>query len=411
MGIVLRRVFRYTWIGVCLITLVTLPGCAVVLHRHHYSLQYLAWFIAGVFVLLTLPISLYDVTQHYEHFTKPKLQRHVARVLWMVPIYSVDSWLALRFPAAGIYLNTLRECYEAYVIYNFYMYLIAYLEEAGEGSDTGALGDKEPFPHIWPVSCALNPWPPGREFIRKCKNGMLNYVVLRPITTLVAFITEMIGVYGHNQLFNWRRAYLYCALTNNFSQTWALYCLALLYLAYQRELAPMNPFYKFLCVKATVFFSFWQALAIMIMLRIGLFAGMSGPFEETAVAEGLQNFAICIEMFFASLLHSKAFSARQFRDATFPSRSVSEHLRDMFDIEDVVDEVQQRAVHLRNQFSKSVSLSRLADLTQQAMSGRVADLKSLKEPEINSNDAKTSIAISEEEILLVSLPMQPSYPL
>jgi hypothetical protein len=34
---------------------------------------------------------------HTEYYTRPRLQRHVIRILWMVPIYGVDAWLALRF--------------------------------------------------------------------------------------------------------------------------------------------------------------------------------------------------------------------------------------------------------------------------------------------------------------------------
>ena len=32
-----------------------------------------------------------------EYFSRPKLQIRVIRILWMVPIYALDSWLALRF--------------------------------------------------------------------------------------------------------------------------------------------------------------------------------------------------------------------------------------------------------------------------------------------------------------------------
>jgi len=34
---------------------------------------------------------------HTEYYTRPRLQRHVIRILWMVPIYSIDAWFALRF--------------------------------------------------------------------------------------------------------------------------------------------------------------------------------------------------------------------------------------------------------------------------------------------------------------------------
>jgi hypothetical protein len=41
------------------------------------------------------------------------------RILWMVPIYALDSWLSLMLgvlcrPSDAIYPDTLRECYEAY---------------------------------------------------------------------------------------------------------------------------------------------------------------------------------------------------------------------------------------------------------------------------------------------------------
>ncbi len=37
---------------------------------------------------------------HVEYYTQPRLQRHVIRILWMVPIYAVDAWFALRFRCA-----------------------------------------------------------------------------------------------------------------------------------------------------------------------------------------------------------------------------------------------------------------------------------------------------------------------
>ena len=56
-----------------------------------------AWFIAGLFVLLALPVSIYEVAMQLEYFSRPKLQIRVIRILWMVPVYALDSWFALRF--------------------------------------------------------------------------------------------------------------------------------------------------------------------------------------------------------------------------------------------------------------------------------------------------------------------------
>ena len=84
--------------------------------------------VGGVFVLMALPISLWDITQHVAHESAPHLQRHVVRILWMVPIYAVNAWSSLVFPAAAVYLDSLRECYEAYVIYNFMRFLLNFLQ-------------------------------------------------------------------------------------------------------------------------------------------------------------------------------------------------------------------------------------------------------------------------------------------
>jgi hypothetical protein len=64
-----------------------------------------AWFIAGIFVLLALPVTVYEVAMQLEYFSRPKLQIRVIRILWMVPIYALDSWFALRFKASTLPLK------------------------------------------------------------------------------------------------------------------------------------------------------------------------------------------------------------------------------------------------------------------------------------------------------------------
>jgi Organic solute transporter Ostalpha len=58
----------------------------------------------------------------------------------MLYIYCIQ-WFAMKFPDAAIYLDTARECYEAYVIYE--------------------LEQKIQITHLPPV-CCLPPWRMGR---------------------------------------------------------------------------------------------------------------------------------------------------------------------------------------------------------------------------------------------------------
>jgi hypothetical protein len=109
-----------------------------------------------------------QVAMHTEYYTRPRLQRHVIRILWMVPIYSLDAWFALRFKDAQGYLDPIREIYEAYVIYNFYAYLMNYLEDE-LGMPDEHLAKKAQIQHIWPFNYCLAPWKMGQEFIWETK--------------------------------------------------------------------------------------------------------------------------------------------------------------------------------------------------------------------------------------------------
>ena len=84
--------------------LVALPMIIFEFKKANFSVKYQAWFISGLFVLMALPVSIYEVAMHLEYFSRPKLQIRVIRILWMVPVYAVDSWFALRFKVCSLHL-------------------------------------------------------------------------------------------------------------------------------------------------------------------------------------------------------------------------------------------------------------------------------------------------------------------
>nr|XP_039251089.1 transmembrane protein 184C-like [Styela clava] len=291
-----------------LLFLVTVPLVAVYLEKSQESPKTEAWLIAGVFVLFTVPISLWTILQHLIYYTQPELQKHIIRILWMVPIYSIDSWVAIIYPPSAIYLDTLRECYEAYVVYNFMAYLLNYLTREYELA--GTLGAKSQQKHLVPF-CCFPVWPMGGIFIERCKQGVLQYTILRPITTLIALICELAGRY-HEGDFSPAYAWVWIVFINNASQIWAMYCLVLFYYATKEELKPIKPVGKFLCVKLVVFASFWQAVAIAIVVFVIPFKQKWGWVTRDEMANGLQDFIICIEMLIAAVAHHFTFSYKPF---------------------------------------------------------------------------------------------------
>ena len=58
------------------------------------------------------------------------------------------------------------------------------------------------------------------------------------------------------------------------------------------------------------------------------------------IAAGLQDFLICVEMFIAALAHAYSFPPRDYLDPTHPKIGFLKSVKVMFDVRDVVDDVQ-----------------------------------------------------------------------
>uniref|UniRef100_A0A1I8N2D5 Organic solute transporter Ostalpha n=1 Tax=Musca domestica TaxID=7370 RepID=A0A1I8N2D5_MUSDO len=299
--------------------------------------------IGGLFVLSAVPVSIWHIIQHVIHFTKPILQKHIIRVLWMVPIYALNAWIGLFFPKHSIYVDSLRECYEAYVIYNFMVYLLNYLNL---GMDLEATMEYKPQVHHFFPMCCMRPWAMGREFIHNCKHGILQYTVVRPITTFISVICELCGVYGEGT-FAGNVAFPYIVVINNISQFVAMYCLVLFYRANKEDLKPMKPIPKFLCIKAVVFFSFFQGVMLNVLVYYGFIKDIFGSTDlgdDANLASMLQNFLICIEMFIAAVAHIYSFPHHPFHINSpqywnNPNHNWCRAFLSMIDISDIQEDV------------------------------------------------------------------------
>ena len=82
--------------------------------------------------------------------------------------------------------------------------------------------------------------------------------------------------------------YLWLSFVNNFSVSLSLYCRVLFYMATEERLAPYNPFYKFMTVKAILFFSFWQTCLFQMLQLCNILSKDTGT--------ELLNLITCAEM-------------------------------------------------------------------------------------------------------------------
>lgn len=268
---------------------------------------------AWIMVCGTIILSVRLVYLHFTHWYMPDVQKYVVRIVWMVPLYAMQSYLSLRFHEARIYIDSVRDFYEAYVIASFVYYLMALL--GGQDALVYLLANKDPAlgRHTFPLSLILQPWVLGEDFALQCKHGVLQYVVIKTFCTVLIFLCESAGIYGEGK-FDWFVAYPYLCLLQNVSVMYALYCLVMLYAAVEAELrSPINwrPLGKFLCVKGIVFFCWWQGVVIFYLRAHGIIQGAAGWSSED-VANGLIDYCVVIEMVLFAVAHSYTFTYQEY---------------------------------------------------------------------------------------------------
>ncbi|KAL4826878.1 hypothetical protein H8958_012112 [Nasalis larvatus] len=296
--------------------------------------------------------SCAQIYLHLRSYTVPQEQRYIIRLLLIVPIYAFDSWLSLLLLGDHqyyVYFDSVRDCYEAFVIYSFLSLCFQYL--GGEGAIMAEIRGKPIKSSCFYGTCFLRGMTYSIGFLRFCKQATLQFCLVKPVMAVTTIILQAFGRY-HDGDFNVRSGYLYVTLIYNASVSLALYALFLFYFTTRELLRPFQPVLKFLTIKAVIFLSFWQGLLLAVLERCGVI-----PEVETSsgnrlgagtLAAGYQNFIICVEMLFASVALRYAFPCQVYAEKKenspappAPMQSISSGLRETVSPQDIV----QDAIH------------------------------------------------------------------
>ena len=296
--------------------------------------------ISGMFALLATLLTVRTSYQHLRHWHRAAVQQRVLVILWMVIVYATTSWLALVFPVADPWLGLVRDVYEAYCLYTFMAFMVAILG----GADGGELADAHAgavaalvrqdaplvAPFAWPPrwaarACANAPAEDGgrpadaageaahagpkRErdaalFLRQCLLATGQFVVVKPVLALGKVGLE--SAWGGENSPRFVRGFtVFAGVASNASVGTAFYGLLSFFHAVEHELAWCGPMAKFYSVKGVIFLTFWQGMVITLLVHFGF------HIRSRRMADQIQNFLICVEMFLASLVHTVAFAHDQ----------------------------------------------------------------------------------------------------
>jgi hypothetical protein len=218
----------------------------------------------------------------------------------MVPIVAFSAWVALLEVQSTAAMEAVRSCYEGYALYQFKQLIVEYL-----GKDQKVLELLEAKQRmenhfcLGPQKYTLTP-----QFYRRLNQGILQFVVVRPVTGLVAAVLPHLAI-AHQDELSLSSVYLWLAFVNNVSVSVSLYCLVLFYSALHDRLQQHQPLQKFLCIKGLLFFAYWQSCLIELLLRTGV---LQDPHE----CEVIHNTLLCYESAFFALAFGWSFSYREF---------------------------------------------------------------------------------------------------
>eukprot|EP00127_Corallochytrium_limacisporum_P000781 Clim_evm67s25 gene=Clim_evmTU67s25 len=302
---------------------------------HH--LRVLSWEIALLSTFMTCIVSAYSIFTHLNFYNYPDQQRRVIRIIFMVPLYAITSFFSLWFVGASVYLDLLRDSYEAFVLYQFFMLMMGYL--GGEFRVEGLLKNKSATPHLWPLYHCLKPVQVSHPtFLIRIKQLVFQFFFIKPVLAILSIVFAACGILSEG---HWdpTSAYPYVTFIDNLSISLCFYALVLFYTALRDDLKAYHPVPKFLCVKSVIFFSFWQSVAVSALVMTDIIRDAGSYLTAQNIATGFQDFLICLEMFIFSLVHLYAFNHREWMKYE-PERhySMEEAFMDCLSLKDVVKE-------------------------------------------------------------------------
>ncbi|KAI9207655.1 organic solute transporter subunit alpha/Transmembrane protein, partial [Polychytrium aggregatum] len=277
------------------------------------------WAACGALAFFATVISGYLISTHLRNFSNPSQQRHIVRILLFIPIYSILSWCAFRYYTYAVYYFMIRDCYEAFVVYSFYALIMSYAGDVEEHLKTKGMMK---YPFIGFLLPRYNP--ASRWFLPGNRVAVLQYVVVRPVMTLVAVVLQALQrycpesfspVYGH---------FWYMVL-NVTSVSICMYALITMYYTIHDEIESYNPFSKFLSIKLVILLTMWQNLLIGMLVHYGVIQATQ-YWSRTNVGNGVQSMLVCFEMFVVSIVHLYAFSAKGYSNTGSKSLSFGKAL-------------------------------------------------------------------------------------
>ena len=142
---------------------------------HDWTFHHIGLWISAITGIIAIALSFSLIMMHATHYLKPWEQRHIIRILLMVPIYAAVSFLSFYFYLHTVYYEVIRDCYEAFAIASFFALLCHYLAPNLHEQKIYFRG-VTPRNWVWPL-----------PYFQKCTGGENKGILRRPRSGLTMF--------------------------------------------------------------------------------------------------------------------------------------------------------------------------------------------------------------------------------
>lgn len=276
----------------------------------------LALIIAGAATIVAYVTSFYLMWQHALNYTKPREQRHIIRILFMVPIYATSAFLCIWYYWHAVYFQVLSDCYEAFAIASFFALMCHYVAPDLHEQKEFFRNMRPIKDWVWPVNwfarcCGgdRGPWrtpTSGLTWFNIVWIGVYHYCFIRVAMTITAVVTQYFERYcesSNSPIF----AHIWVIAIECIAVTIAMYCLIQFYVQLRDPLAEHQPFLKVLAIKLVIFLSFWQTIAISLGTSTLHIVSPNAVLAYPDLKVGIPSLMLCVEMAIFAILHLWAF--------------------------------------------------------------------------------------------------------
>ncbi|CZR63598.1 uncharacterized protein PAC_13495 [Phialocephala subalpina] len=272
---------------------------------------------------LGISLSTYLMFRHALNYTVPRVQKYLIRIIFMIPVYSLCTFLSAYFYWEAAYFQFISAAYASVAVTAYFSLLCQYVAPNLHENKNyfsritpDPWGNHFPVPVAWFRACCCGeagPWRTPRNgliWFNILWIGVFQYSFFRVSMSIIAIITQYLGKYCQSSM-SPLFTHIWVLVVDVFSAAIAMYCLTQFHWQMKDALAPHKAGLKLWCIKLVYAFSLYQNLILSAITS----HWMPHPFaaKPTSILAypdikiGIPTLMLTFELFIMSIMHLFAF--------------------------------------------------------------------------------------------------------